>query len=189
MSSISAQYKEFQMKHTNKAWMLTALVLLLTSTAVFADVSTYGAGAAEKAIAAGSTFTITDMLRWAAEDEYLARGEYAAIMAKFGSQRPYSNIMAAEEQHLSWLKTEYQSRNLPFPADGSAAYIVLPKDLKAAAQAGVDAEISNIAMYKAFLARPELSAPANASVKTLFEQLMRASENHLRSFRNQLAKY
>jgi rubrerythrin len=91
------------MKHTNKAWMLTALVMLLASTAVFADVSAYGA--------------------------------------------------------------------------------------TAAAQAGVDAEIANIAMYKTFLSRPELSDPVNASVKTLFEQLMRASENHLRAFRNQLARY
>lgn len=177
------------MTYTRKSWLILALVMLAATASGFAEGNTYGAGAAEKAIAAGSTFTITDMLSWAAEDEYLARGEYVATMAKFGSQRPYSNIMAAEEQHLSWLKTEYQSRNLPFPADGSASHIVLPKDLKAAAQAGVDAEIANIAMYKAFLARPELSAPANASVKTLFEQLMRASENHLRAFRNQLAKY
>jgi hypothetical protein len=186
---ITAHNKEFKMKHTNKAWMLTALVLLLASTAVFAEVSSYGAGAAVQAIADGSRFTITDMLRWAAEDEYLARAEYAAIMTKFGSMRPYSTIMASEEHHLAWLKAEYQTRSLPFPADGSAPYVVLPKDLKAAAQAGVDAELANIAMYKTFLSRPELSDPVNARVKTLFEQLMRASENHLRAFRNQLARY
>jgi len=44
-------------------------------------------------------------------------------------------------------------------------------------------------MYKAFLARPELSKPENASVKDLFERLMRASENHLRAFKTQLSKY
>jgi hypothetical protein len=44
-------------------------------------------------------------------------------------------------------------------------------------------------MYKAFLARPELSRPENAPVKTLFDQLMRASENHLRAFQTQLSKY
>jgi hypothetical protein len=177
------------MKYTNKAWLLITLIMLATAATSFADGSDYGAGAAVQAIADGSQFTITDMLRWAAEDEYLARGEYEAIMGKFGNLRPYSNIMAAEEQHLAWLKAEYQTRGLPFPADGSAPYVVLPKDLKAAAQAGVDAEIANIAMYKAFLARPEVSDPANASVKVLFEQLMRASENHLRAFRNQLARY
>jgi rubrerythrin len=103
--------------------------------------------------------------------------------------RPYDNIMAAEEQHLSWLKAEYKTRGLAFPNDGSAAHVVVPADLKVAAQAGVDAEIANIAMYKAFLARPELSRPENAPVKTLFDQLMRASENHLRAFQTQLSKY
>ena len=177
------------MKYTNKAWLLITLIILAMTATVFAAGSDYGAGAAVQAIADGSKFTITDMLRWAAEDEYLARGEYEAIMGKFGTIRPYSTIMASEEQHLAWLKAEYQTRGLPFPADGSAPYVVLPRDLKAAAQAGVDAEIANIAMYKTFLARPELSDPVNVSVKTLFEQLMRASENHLRAFRNQLARY
>jgi hypothetical protein len=177
------------MKYTNKALFLATLIILATAATSFADNSAYGADAATQAIAAGERITVTDMLRWAAEDEYLARGEYEAIMGTFGNLRPYSNIMAAEEQHLAWLKTEYQSRGLPFPADGSAPYVVLPEDLRTAAQAGVDAEIANIAMYKAFLARPEVSDPANASVKILFEQLMRASENHLRAFRNQLARY
>jgi hypothetical protein len=186
---VTAHYKEFPMKYTNKAWLLVTLIILATAATSFAESSAYGAGAATQAIAAGRQFTVNDMLRWAAEDEYLARGEYEAIMGTFGNLRPYSNIMAAEEQHLAWLKAEYQTRGLPFPADGSAPYVVLPGDLRAAAQAGVDAEIANIAMYKAFLARPEVSDPANASVKVLFEQLMRASENHLRAFRNQLARY
>lgn len=73
--------------------------------------------------------------------------------------------------------------------NGSAAHIVVPADMKAAAQAGVDAEIANIAMYKAFLARPELARAEYSSVKTLFENLMRASENHLRAFKTQLSRY
>lgn len=50
---------------------------------------------------AGTPFMVTDMLLWAAQDEYLAHGKYAAIMKKFGTMRPYDNIMAAEEQHLA----------------------------------------------------------------------------------------
>jgi len=177
------------MKHTIGTSCIIAVALLAATTAGWASGPDYGAAAATAAIAGNKAFTITDMLRWAAEDEYLAHGEYVAIMKKFGTMRPYDNIMAAEEQHLSWLRTEYATRKLTFPSDGSAAYVIVPADLKAAAQAGVDAEISNIAMYKAFLARPELSKPENASVKTLFEQLMRASENHLRAFKTQLSKY
>lgn len=177
------------MKRTFKLSVIVALIALAFVGSAWATGPEYGNAAASAALASGTPFTVTDMLRWAAEDEYLAHGEYAAIMQKFGTMRPYDNIMAAEEQHLSWLKAEYKTRGLAFPVDGSAAHIVVPADLKAAAQAGVDAEIANIAMYKAFLARPELAKPENASVKTLFQNLMRASENHLRAFKTQLAKY
>ncbi len=177
------------MKRNLKTGLLLSVILLASAGAAWAGNVPYGAAAAELAIAKGSPLAINDMLRWAAEDEYLARGEYVAIMQKFGTMRPYSNIMAAEEQHLSWLRAEYQNRGLPFPADGSSASIVIPGDLKAAAQAGVDAEIGNIAMYEAFLAQPELAKSQNAGAKALFEQLKRASENHLRAFQTQLAKY
>ncbi len=177
------------MKHYNGKLVIIAVVLLAAATSSWASGPDYGAAAATAAIAGNKAFTIVDMLRWAAEDEYLAHGEYAVIMRKFGNLRPYSNIILSEEQHLDWLRTEYKARGLAFPSDGSAPYVVAPADLKAAAQAGVDAEIANIDMYKAFLARPELSRPENASVKTLFEQLMRASENHLRAFKTQLSKY
>ncbi len=166
-----------------------AVAFLALAVSAYAEGSGYGASAAVEAIESGRDFTIVDMLRWAVEDEYLARGEYEAIMARFGAMRPYDNIMAAEEQHLSWLKAEYQARGLPFPSDGSAARVVVPADLKAAAQAGVDAEIANIAMYASFLSRPELSLPENAGVRDLFERLKRASENHLRAFKTQLSKY
>jgi hypothetical protein len=180
---------EETMNRTLKTGLMLSVILLAGAGAAWAGTAAYGATAAELAIAQGKPLAISDMLRWAAEDEYLARGEYAAIMQRFGAMRPYSNIMASEEQHLSWLRAEYLNRGLPFPADGSSAYIVIPGDLKAAAQAGVDAEIGNIAMYEAFLAQPELAKSQNAGVKTLFEQLKRASENHLRAFQTQLSKY
>lgn len=173
--------------------LAAALAMAVSTVGVWAAGGTtataYGAAAAQAAIKAGTTFTVTDMLRWAAEDEYLAKAEYTAIIARFGAIRPYTNIMQAEEQHLSWLRTEYQNRKLAFPADGAAGHIVVPSDLRAAAQAGVDAEIGNIAMYEAFLARPEMAKAENAAVKSLFEQLKRASENHLKAFKTQLAKY
>ncbi len=177
------------MKRTIRTAIIITLALLAAVTASWASGPDYGASAATAAISGGKAFTIVDMLRWAAEDEYIARGEYEAIMKKFGTMRPYENIMAAEEQHLAWLKTEYKTRGMTFPADGSASHVVVPANLKEAAQAGVDAEIANIKMYETFLARPELAKPENASAKTLFENLKRASENHLRAFRTQLAKY
>jgi len=177
------------MKRTFRSILTIAIALFAVATTAWGDTPEYGAGAATAALASGKAFTITDMLRWAAEDEYIAHGEYVAIMEKFGTMRPYSNIIEAEEQHLAWLKAEYKTRGMAFPADGSASHVVVPANLKAAAQAGVDAEIANIQMYGSFLSRPELSKPENASVKALFEQLKRASENHLRAFKTQLSKY
>ena len=48
--------------------------------------------------------TIVDMLMYAVQDEYLAHAEYLLIMDNFGTQKPYSNIAAAEETHLASLK-------------------------------------------------------------------------------------
>jgi hypothetical protein len=177
------------MKHSIKTTMMIALALLAATSAAWAIDLDYGASAANAALSGSKAFTIVDMLRWAAEDEYMARGEYEAIMKRFGTMRPYENIMAAEEQHLAWLKAEYKARGIAFPADGSASHVVIPADLRQAAQAGVDAEIANIQMYERFLSRPELAKPENAGARTLFEQLKRASENHLRAFRTQLSRY
>jgi len=177
------------MNRNLKSIMMVLLIQFAIISSVWASGSEYGASAAALAIKNQTPFTVNDMLRWAVEDEYLARGEYVAIMKKFGVMKPYDNIKAAEEQHLGWLTAEYKTRGLAFPEDGSSPYIVLPSSLKEAAQAGVDAEISNIAMYKSFLSRPEMAKAENASVKELFNRLMSASENHLKAFRTQLSKY
>ncbi len=169
--------------------VLAMLVLAGAGSLAWASETGYGASAALAAIASGKAVSVNDMMRWAAEDEYLARAEYVAIIGAFGAMRPYTNIMAAEEQHLAWLEAAFADRGLSFPADGTAGRIAAPPDLKAAAEAGVRAELDNIAMYDAFLARPELSRPENADLKALFESLKRASENHLRAFRNQLSKF
>jgi hypothetical protein len=63
-------------------------------------------------------------------------------------------------------------------------YVIIPQDIKTSLELGVNAEIDNIAMYEAFLER-ELPA----DVRDVFEQLKRASENHLRAFQNNLRKY
>ena len=70
------------------------------------------------------------------------------------------------------------------PKDTADRYVVLPEDLKASFQTGVQAEIDNIAMYESFL-KEELPA----DIRDLFERLKGASENHLRAFRNNLNRY
>ncbi|MDH7484187.1 MAG: hypothetical protein QHH01_06135 [Spirochaetales bacterium] len=145
----------------------------------------YGNAAAK----ADNNLTVEAMLTYAIQDEYLARAEYIAIMAKFGQIPPYSNIKEAEEQHIQWLTQMFATLKLTVPVDKAAQYIHAPATLKEAAQAGVQAEIDNIAMYERFLAQPVLKDPRYAAVVELFTRLRDASRNHLEAFQRQLAKY
>jgi len=43
------------------------------------------------------------MLNYAIQDEYLARGEYVAIMGKFDETAPYANIKKSEDKHIAYL--------------------------------------------------------------------------------------
>lgn len=139
----------------------------------------YGA----KGALADKNLTINDMLMYAVQDEYLAHGEYLAIIDKFGSQKPYTNIASAEETHLAYLKEVYLSYGLDFPADDSANHIVVPTDLLKAAETGVQAEIDNIAMYEHFLT---YDLPDN--VREVFSALKSGSESHLLAFQKQVDK-
>ncbi|AHM57212.1 hypothetical protein EAL2_c19310 [Peptoclostridium acidaminophilum DSM 3953] len=139
----------------------------------------YGA----KGALADKDLTIHDMLTYAVQDEYLARGEYLAIVDKFGNQKPYSNIISAEETHLSYLKEVYLAYGLDFPADTSGDHVVVPADLLEAAKTGVQAEIDNIAMYELFLT---YDLPEN--VFEVFTALKSGSESHLLAFQRQVDK-
>lgn len=132
---------------------------------------------------ADKDLTIKDMLMYAVQDEYLARGEYLAIVDKFGSQRPYSNIISAEETHLAYLKEIYLAYGLDFPDDASADHIVVPANLLEAAKTGVQAEIDNIAMYELFLT---YDLPEN--VFEVFSALKSGSDSHLAAFQKQVDK-
>jgi len=123
------------------------------------------------------------MLMYAAQDEYLAHGEYLAIVDKFGSQKPYTNIISAEETHLAYLKEVYLAYGLDFPADASADHIVVPANLLEAAKTGVQAEIDNIAMYELFLTH---DLPDN--VLEVFSALKSGSDSHLLAFQKQVDK-
>ncbi len=127
--------------------------------------------------------TVNEMLMYAVQDEYVAHAEYLAIVSKFGSQSPYTNIISAEESHLASLKAVFLASGLDFPADTSADHIIVPSSLLKAAETGVQAEISNIAMYEYFLT---YDLPDN--VLKVFTALKNGSDSHLLSFQKQVDK-
>jgi hypothetical protein len=158
-----------------------AIAVLMVLVAVVPLVaSDYGA----KGASADNAPTLEAMLRYAIQDEYLARAEYASIMEKYGEVRPFSNIIRSEETHVSYLEPLFEAHNFELPADDAAEHVVVPDSLKEAVEIGVQAEIDNIAMYEKFL---DQDLPED--VRDVFEQLKKASQNHLRAFRNNLRRY
>lgn len=132
---------------------------------------------------ADKSLSIADMLVYAIQDEYLAHGEYQAIIAKFGNVRPFSNIVTSEETHIAYLNEIFTAYKMEIPPDDSAGHVVVPGSLLEANQTCVQAEIDNIAMYERFL-----TYDLPDDVKTAFEALKSASEKHLQSFQKQVDK-
>jgi hypothetical protein len=159
------------MKKLMVAAILAAVVLVPTVSA-----ATALSGA--KAALADKDLTLADMLTYALQDERIARAEYQVILDTFGSSRPFSNIIKAEESHIRYLVDLFADHKLALPAD-TTAKPAAPKDWASAIEAGRQAEIDNIAMYDRFLAQ---NLPAD--VRQVFEQLKAASQNHLRAFTN-----
>lgn len=165
--------------------ILLATALMATPLAAEGGAAAWGARAAAMDGAPG----IEDMLEYAIQDEFLARAEYLAIMNRFGEIRPFSNIVKAEETHIAWLTEAYRDRDLAAPADKAASYVSVPATTREALQAGIQAEIENIAMYDSFLSSELLSRPENATPRSLFARLRDASQNHLSAFRQALSRY
>lgn len=144
----------------------------LSAAAVAAD-SGFGAAAVEDS----RSYTLSEMLTYAVEDEYLAYAEYDAILDTFGEQPPFTNIMGAEATHIALLEPLFAEYGMALPENTARDYVVVPVTLTEAYQAGVEAEIKNIAMYETFL-RQELPD----DVRTVFLSLQSASQNHLAAF-------
>lgn len=140
----------------------------------------FGAKGAQQSMAP----TLEQMLTYAIQDEYLAHAEYEYIINKFGPVRPFSNIIKAEETHISMLTPLFEKYGFQVPKNTAEEHILIPKDLKEAMETGVQAEIDNIEMYEKLLPK---TIPDD--VRTVFERLKNASGNHLRAFRNGLRRY
>jgi len=138
------------------------------------------AGFGSEGALADKELTLKDMLTYAIQDEYLAHAEYTYIIEAYGNQKPFSNIIKAEEMHISELEPLFRSNNFEQPKDTANERIIKVGDIPEAVRAGETAEVNNIAMYDIFL-KQELPD----DVRTVFESLKKASVNHLAAFRRQ----
>ena len=128
------------------------------------------------------TTLIKEKLAIAIDDEYHAKAVYASVLEQFGDVRPFSKIIVAEQRHIDALTRLYEKYGIEAPADSFAGETFEFADLKAAAQAAVDAEIANADLYDDLL--QDVTDP---DVITVFEKPQWASrEKHLPAFENYL---
>ncbi|WP_316857971.1 DUF2202 domain-containing protein [uncultured Cohaesibacter sp.] len=127
---------------------------------------------------------VQEALVTALEDEYHAEAFYDAVMEKFGSVRPFSNIIRAEQLHQQALITIMKQYGMDIPANSqlNSAEIraAVPATLPEACSIGVKAEIDNAGLYT------EKLMPAvkdYADITLVFKNLSDASQlKHLPAF-------
>lgn len=142
-------------------------------------VTEYGAAAVQE----NQTYTIEQMLTYAIEDEFLAYERYQKDIELFGAQRPFTNILRAENAHIMLLGPLFRAYKVPVPGNLAAQYVTVPHSLAEALKAGVEGERLNMRMYDLFL-RQNL----RGDVRTVFTLLRNAAENHLIAFERALSR-
>ncbi len=114
----------------------------------------------------------------AINDEYKARAFYQAVIDQLGPVTPFTNIVRSESMHVEALERLLTAYGLPIPSDTFAGNVQAPTTLEAAAQAGVEAEKANVALYDSFLTFVQ-----EPDIVAVFTQLRAASQTkHLPAF-------
>lgn len=158
---------------------LAVMLVSSVSAAALAANEKYGSAALEK----NKNYTLEQMLTYAIQDEYVAQAEYKKIIASYGEERPFTNIVKAEAKHIAELTPLFEKYGFSLPANKGDEIAVLPESLLAANKTGITAEINNIAMYETFLAQ---DLPDD--VRAVFTALRDASKNHLAAFERGVAR-
>lgn len=127
-----------------------------------------------------NNLSLKSFLDRALQDEYFAFNTYKKVIEKFGEVKPFSNIIQAEQKHISLLLSLYQKYGIE-PSLNSGEFSPLSESLAGNCQGGVEAEIKNAELYKKELLP---SVASYADVAEVFTELMNASlQNHLEAFK------
>lgn len=118
----------------------------------------------------------------AIQDEYKARATYNKILDTFGEVMPFANIVNAEERHVEALAYLHERYGVAIPIDAWADKIPTYATMKEAAEASVQAEVDNGALYDTLMKNV-----ANVEVLNVFKALQFATmEHHLPAFQRLL---
>lgn len=123
--------------------------------------------------------TLPEILLDALDDERKAEATYAAVIAKFGPVRPFSNIVEAERRHAAALIRQLERLGIEVPPNRWTEQITVPDTLAEACADAVRDEIENIALYDRLIPRI-----TDLAARRVMENLQAASrERHLPAFR------
>jgi len=112
-------------------------------------------------------------------DEFKAEATYQKVLYTFGEIRPFSNIINAEKKHSDALSEIYYKYSLDIPANDWYNKVPDFDSVQEACQAGVEAEIENVALYDDLFAKVD-----NQDILAVFTSLRDASQNsHLPAFK------
>jgi hypothetical protein len=119
-----------------------------------------------------------DALNQAILEEYGALNLYQSVIAQFGNVYPFSQIAAAEQQHIAALTRQAIKYGVAVPANPGLSSVPSFTSVSDACQAGVTAEIADAALYDEL--KPEVT---HTDILQVFNNLQSASLNsHLPAF-------
>lgn len=120
----------------------------------------------------------------ALDDEYKSHATYAQVIADFGPQRPFINIVEAEARHIGALLALFDKYSIVAPANRWSGNVERYASLAQACSASAQGEIDNAALYDRLL-----QSTHRADILAVFEALRSASQDrHLPAFQRCVAR-
>lgn len=121
-----------------------------------------------------------EALHLALDDEYHALAVYQQVIADFGEVTPFVEIVQSESRHIDALLKQFEKHGLIPPENSWSGNIPSFESMQAACQAGVEAELANVALYEQLFSMTD-----DAGLIQVFTNLSRASqESHLPEFQS-----
>ncbi len=139
-----------------------------------------------------------DGLLYSVEEEKLARDVYLYLYNKWGLT-VFKNISSAEQRHMDAVRGLLEKFNLPDPTVNEKQGVFKDQKIQKlydeltaeGSKSAVDALIvgAKIEEIDMIDLNKELNATNNKDIKSVYENLIAGSENHLRAFVSNLKKY
>jgi hypothetical protein len=118
-------------------------VVALVAAAIFLSPAGMSPAAAQSAL----PLEVMNAVQAGILDEYNAYNLYQAVLDQFGSVRPFTNIQAAEAQHIAAWQRIFSQYAIPLPLVPTLEEKPQFATLTAACKAAADAEIANVKLY------------------------------------------